>query len=231
MSLRARISVLWHDPVGSNLIAGVIITGVGSLGAWWLNSSRMSLLMGHPVVSFTITLFALALVVLLWHGLRHTYKTLVFLSAGGTCRDPIAKAITLKLLEARKPKPRIEVRAAGLGPISKQGASYAARYVIREMYDEDLLKDHRPELLTLELVKQADLILAMDKALLLTPDKILPKEKTFLLKEFFGLHGDVVDPFPDGKDPVTLQRYRECANEIRTILTENIDNILKVLRV
>jgi protein-tyrosine-phosphatase len=99
------------------------------------------------------------------------------------------------------------------------------------MYGEDLLKGHRPELLTPGLMEQADLILAMDKSLLLTPGKILPHTKAFVLKEFFGLQGDVVDPWPDGKDPATLQRYRACAQELRRLLTENIDRIVEVLKV
>jgi protein-tyrosine-phosphatase len=160
---------------------------------------------------------------------RHTPKIVVFLSAGGTCRDPMAKAITTKLLEQMKPRPRIEIHAAGLGPSTAEETSYAARYVIREMYGEDLLKDHRPTLLTPDLVARADLILAMDRSLLLTPGKNLPKNKAYVLKEFFGLQGDVVDPWPDGKDPVTLQRYRACAEELKALLTEHIDRIVNVL--
>jgi protein-tyrosine-phosphatase len=160
---------------------------------------------------------------------RHTPKIVVFLSAGGTCRDPMAKAITTKLLEQVKPRPRIEIHAAGLGPSTAEEASYAARYVIREMYGEDLLKDHRPTLLTPALVARADLILAMDRSLLLTPGKNLPMNKAYVLKEFFGLQGDVADPWPDGKDPVTLQRYRACAEELKALLTKHIDRIVNVL--
>ena len=103
--------------------------------------------------------------------------------------------------------------------------------VIREMYGEDLLKDHRPEILTADLVAQADLVLAMDRSLLLTPGKTLPANKAFVLKEFLGLHGDVVDPWPDGKDDATLERYRACAGELRTLLTEHLDRIVDALKV
>ena len=90
--------------------------------------------------------------------------------------------------------PRIEVLAAGAGPISSGEASYAARHVIREMYVEDLLKEHRPQPLKPDLVAQADLILVMGRSLLLTPGKTHPPNKAFVLKEFCGLQGDVVDP-------------------------------------
>jgi protein-tyrosine-phosphatase len=143
----------------------------------------------------------------------------------------MAKAIFLQLIEGIKPRPSIDVRAAGLGPVSGIESSYAARYVIREMYGKDLLKEHRPELLDSDLVAQADLILVMDKSLLLTPGKTLPPGKTFLLKEFLGLQGEILDPWPDGKDAATLQRYRICGEELRTILSAHIDRILKVLEV
>jgi len=97
------------------------------------------------------------------------------------------------------------------------------------MFNEDLLLKHKPELLTSDLIKQADLILAMDKSLLLTPGKVLPSNKTFVLKEFFGTTGDVVDPWPDGKDVATLDRYRKCANELRGILSDNLDHLINVL--
>ena len=173
----------------------------------------------------------LTIILLLWYRFRPVAKILVFLSAGGTCRDPMAKVITTRLLESKMPKARIEVRAAGLGPLSATEASFAARYVMNEMYGEDLLKNHRPELLTPELVEKAALILVMERALLLTPGKTLPSNKTFVLKEFFGQNGDIVDPWPDGKDPVTIQRYRQCAEELRCILTERIDQIVDALKV
>jgi protein-tyrosine-phosphatase len=97
------------------------------------------------------------------------------------------------------------------------------------MYNEDLLAQHKPELLTRETLEQADLILVMDKRLLTTRGKTLPKEKTFLLKEFFGLKGDIRDPWPDGKDEKTLLRYSKRAKEIRGVIGKNIDRLINVL--
>jgi protein-tyrosine-phosphatase len=158
---------------------------------------------------------------------RRRPKTLVFLSKGGTCRDPIAKAIANKLLETRKLKHPISVRAFAVGPISGSAASNAARYAIKEIYGEDLLANHRPELLTAELVSEADLILAMEGSLI--NEKTMPLAKTHSLKEFFGLDRDVADPWPDGMDAVTLERYRKCVNELRQILTQNFDRLVQVL--
>jgi protein-tyrosine-phosphatase len=231
MKIRTRLLAFWKDPVGSNVIAAVIIAIVGYLYVRFATGGSLSPFLAHPIAKVGIPGIALAVAVLLWHRFRRSDKTLVFVSAGGTCRDPIAKVITTRLLESKAPRPRIKVRAAGLGPLCAVEASYGARYVIREMYGQDLLRDHRPELLTPQLVEHADLILVMDRSLLLTPGKTLPQTKAFLLKEFLGLHGDVVDPWPDGKDSATLQRYRNCAEELRTLLTAHIDRIVDALKV
>jgi protein-tyrosine-phosphatase len=140
----------------------------------------------------------------------------------------MAKVIAEQLLKTND-QSRIKICAAGIGPLAGTEASYAARYVIREMFDRDLLSDHRPVLLTKELCKRADLILVMDRFLMTTPGKTLPPDKTYLLKEFLGSTGDVVDPWPDGRDERTINRYRKCAEELRSLLTVGMDRILKGL--
>jgi protein-tyrosine-phosphatase len=229
MRLRTRLAALWKDPVGSNVIAGLIIAAAGYLFVWLTNTGSSPFLV-HPLAKLGIPAVILVVTLLLWQRFRPTRRTLIFLSAGGTCRDPMAKAIMTKLLAASTRSPRINVLAAGVGPISAGEASYAARYVIREMYGEDLLKEHRPQQLTPDLVAHADLILVMDKSLLLTPGKTLPPNKAFVPKEFFGLRGDVADPWPDGKDAATLDRYRACAEELRTLLTQHFDRIVDVFK-
>lgn len=231
MRLRTRALTVWKDPVGSNIIAGAIVAGAGYVFVWLMARASPQSFFARPIAKIVLPVLALILLLLLWHHFRRKRKTLVFLSSGGTCRDPMAKAIFMQLIADMKPRPNIDVRAAGLGPVSGTEASYAARYVVREMYGKDLLKEHQPELLSSDLVAQADLILVMDKSLLLTPGKTLPPAKTFLLKEFLGLQGEVIDPWPDGKDTGTLERYRICGEELRTILSAHIDRILKVLEV
>ena len=219
---------VWKDPVGSNVIAGAIVAGAGYL--YYVAVDASSLLV-HPVAKFGVPAMFLVAFVLLWQRYKRKNKILVFLSSGGTCRDPMAKAIMIQLLVNRNPRTNIEVHAAGLGPLSGTEVSYAARYIIREMFGKDLLKDHRPELLTAELATRADLILVMDERLLLTKGKTLPQAKTFLLKDFLGSSGDVVDPWPDGKDASTLQRYRECAEELKALITDHVDCIINVLAI
>jgi protein-tyrosine-phosphatase len=230
MRIAAALRRLWADPVWSKVIAAGIVAVLSLL--FMAVSTRIASVpfprRAAIIASIVLVSSAVLYAFVLMYSRRGT-KTLVFLSAGGTCRDPMAKAIAMKLLETRNLRNRLQIRAAGLGPVSKPEVSYAARYVIKEMYNEDLLAGQKPELLTPSLVKQADLILAMDRAILLTPGKNLPADKTFLLKEFFGSNGDICDPWPDGKDVATLNRYRACAKELKEILTNNLDHLVKVL--
>ena len=144
-------------------------------------------------------------------------KLILFVSQGGTCRDPMATVITNEILKQRMPGHKnIKVMGCGLAPAIKQEASYAARHVIYEIYGRDLLKNYKPNPVTQNLVRSADLILVMDNDQL--ANKIFPESKTFLLKEFFGLEGVVADPFPDGRDEKTFSKYRACAEELKSIL-------------
>jgi len=158
-------------------------------------------------------------------------KILIYLSSGGTCRDPMAKAITLKELENKELDFRLRVEGMGLGPLSSNDVSFAAKSAIRTLYNEDLLQAYKPEQVSKELLDKADLILVMDHGLMehkLLQD-ILPRGKTYVFKEFFGLRGDIEDPYPDGKDQETLTKYLKCASEIRSIIKTGLDRLLGAL--
>ncbi len=220
-----------EGPVGSNVIAGAIISAVGYGYLKLTAGAADTSLLANPLIRVGVPGFTIVILLILFNYIRSRRKTVVFLSAGGTCRDPMAKAIFEELLSAIKPRLPVDIRAAGLGPLSDKQASYGARYTIREMFGRDLLADHIPELLTPDLAAKADLILTMDRSLLLSTGKTLPQNKTFLLKEFLGSQGDIVDPWPDGKDAVTLERYHNCAEEIQGLLTQNTERITKALEV
>jgi protein-tyrosine-phosphatase len=231
VNLRDRIRSIWDDAVLSKVIAAGVIAGLGFLLT--LLRPLLPSVTALSGIAAWVTLavgLTVTFLLLLWAWSIRRRKTLVFLSAGGTCRDPVAKAIASQLFQTRKLKHPIDIRAVGLGPVEESKASYAARYVIKEMYGEDLLMDHKPEMLTKKLAQRADLILVMDRSLLTTPGKTLPSEKTYLLKEFFGGNGDVTDPYPDGMNPETLARYRNCAEELRKLLTENIETLASKLQ-
>jgi|SRR5215831_600386 len=158
-------------------------------------------------------------------------KVLVYVSAGGTCRDPMAKAITDQLLAGRRLKYPVDVYAIGLQPAGEKEASYGARHAIRKLYNADLLKDHKPIGFTERLIREATLILVMDKTLFKATENTLPRSKTYVLKEFFDQNGDIADPYREGgeHDPKTEKRYEDCANELQQILSSNIEKLLQRL--
>jgi len=50
--------------------------------------------------------------------------------------------------------------------------------------------------------------------------------------DFGAVHrGLVKDPFPDGKDQVTIERYRACAEELKRLLGDQTDRIVNALDV
>jgi protein-tyrosine phosphatase len=155
-------------------------------------------------------------------------RLLIYLSSGGTCRDPMAKVITEQILKKMSLPFKVKIEAMALGPIEKTTASYGAKNAIKEIYGEDLLTDHRPQVITREVLDKADLVLVMDRSLLKSIKKSTTK-KIYLFKEFFGLSGDVVDPYPDGNDDATLSRYRKCAEEMKTILDGNFNRLIRAL--
>ena len=146
-------------------------------------------------------------------------KIILVVSQGGTCRAPMATLIMGQLIKIKRPEFKgVKFIACGIGPTTEKFASYAARRVVHELFGKDLLKNWHPKQVTQGLINEAELILAMDRGQM--NDKIFPPDRTILFKEFFGLHGDVKDPFPDGRDDKTVSRYRGCANEIKFIVEE-----------
>ena len=80
MKIRTRILALWKDPVGSNIIAGIIIAIAGYLWVRLATGRSASPSMSHPVVMVGVPGLALAVMLLAWHRFRGSNKTLVFVS-------------------------------------------------------------------------------------------------------------------------------------------------------
>ncbi len=156
-------------------------------------------------------------------------RLLVYLSAGGTCRDPMAKVITERVLKDKSLLFKVRIEAMAIGPVSNTSTSYAARNAIKEMYGKDILICHTPKRVTREVLEEADLVLVMSRSLLDTIKDYNP-QNTYVFKEFFGLSGDIADPWPDGKDQSTLSRYRKCAEEMKKIIEENSDRLIQALQ-
>jgi protein-tyrosine-phosphatase len=151
-------------------------------------------------------------------------RVVVFVSTGGTCRDPMAKAITDSLLRRDHPRFKVRTEAAAFHPHGT-GASRAARLAIKQILGEDVLAHHHPRILSPGLIEDADLILVMNDYM----RKGLPSEKTWVLKDFFGSTGDIDDPWPDGEDEQTSMRYLRCGQEILALIEPNMPRLLEFL--
>lgn len=179
----------------------------------------------------------IAVSIFVWRWMARTSRRLInrplliFVSTGGTCRDPMAKVIVEQLFKDA-PRP-IEVEAVGVGDITSDHASKPAQHVIQELYGANLLAKHKPGKFSKELAKRATLILCMTQAHVDTIKKIYPAaySKVHPLKAYFGVAGEVEDPYraPDEMTADALARYRRCAKELHDILLANRDHLLAAL--
>jgi len=136
-------------------------------------------------------------------------KKILFICGGNTCRSPMAKVILEQKLKEIGRFDEFIIDSAAFDYPTYQGASMNAREAIKRLFGEDLLVSHRAKKLTSDLVEQADLILVMGSRM----KEDLPQDRTWTLKEYAGVTGDVADPFGD-----TLNAYLECAKEISSLL-------------
>jgi hypothetical protein len=54
--------------------------------------------------------------------------------------------------------------------------------------------------------------------------------KAFLATEFLGSSGDIKDPYPDDGDEVSLQKYRQCAQLWKGLISPHIARVTEFLK-
>jgi tRNA threonylcarbamoyl adenosine modification protein (Sua5/YciO/YrdC/YwlC family) len=124
-------------------------------------------------------------------------KIVLFVCTGNSCRSVMAKELLKKKLLDRDD---VEVVAAGIGVLPGMSASYETQRLLQQEGID--VSGHRAQQLTSDLVKKADLILAMQKY---HEDSILKrypfaKNRLYLLKEFAKIeNGDLDIHDPMGK--------------------------------
>lgn len=143
-------------------------------------------------------------------------QRILFVCTGNTCRSPMAEAI----LKSKKID-GLEVKSAGIYAAMGSEASAHAKKVLE---DHNIDHNHSSNMLNVESVRWADLILTMTGS---HKNAILQQypyaaSKVFTLKEFTGENYDVdvVDPFGGN-----LAIYQETYQELEKLITKAIEKL------
>ncbi len=147
-------------------------------------------------------------------------KRILFVCTGNTCRSSMAQELFKYLLSIKNIADKYHVCSGGTSVFLKMPASDHAIKVLEELKVD--LKDHQSKPLTIEMIKEADLVLTMTRVHKIFVLEAVPEavSKVYTLKEYAeeGASGaDVADPY--GGD---IETYRNCRDEI-------LDSLKKVL--
>ena len=148
-------------------------------------------------------------------------KTILFICTGNVCRSPMAEGLFRKATAGRG---EFRIFSAGLGAVDGQPPTTHSVTAMKEIGID--ISAQRSRALTVDLVRQADLILGMthghtDTIALLYPPAA---EKTFLLREF----DETLEPYEkDIADPIggPYEIYVECRDQIE----QGIATLLKFM--
>jgi protein-tyrosine-phosphatase len=172
-------------------------------------------------------------------------KLVIVASYGGTDRCAIAKAISDHLLDQNQFPPDYRIASRAAFNISGAAAAKSGIEVVQQRLGKDLLGNHRPRRAGVALLFEADLILATDTQVLSKlressrsypgsdVDKALVRdeihEKTYLLSEFFGRHGDIEDPYPDRQDTESKRKYEKCFDDLYVLISGGLPRLIDFL--
>jgi protein-tyrosine-phosphatase len=145
---------------------------------------------------------------------------ILFVCTGNTCRSALADALARKVVVERG-LPEMEVQSAGTSAWDGAPASDGALLVGLERALD--LSQHRAQTLTRELVRDADLVLAMGPHHLERIEALGGGGKAYLLTEFAS-HGAYARPV---NDPIggELDVYRATADELEQEVRRVFDRI------
>ncbi|KKM10809.1 hypothetical protein SY88_12065 [Clostridiales bacterium PH28_bin88] len=150
-------------------------------------------------------------------------KKILFVCTGNTCRSSMAEAIARDLLQQGGRDREVIILSAGTSAWEGMPASPEAVQVMAEAGLD--LSQHRANVLTEEMVREADLILTMtgrhlDRVVQLCP---AAAEKAFTLTGYAatGEAKDIPDPIG-----CSVEEYRRCAVDLREAIRAALERFL-----
>lgn len=137
-------------------------------------------------------------------------RKIMFVCTGNICRSAMAEAILKDKLKNRKIDEKFVVCSSGIYAYKGDTSTYEALKTMKDEYNIDL-SNHRAVPIRDSKIEEMDLILCMTASHKNSLNYIYPnlENKTFLLKEYVGLEGEVEDPWGG-----TLNTYLKCAKEL-----------------
>lgn len=149
-------------------------------------------------------------------------KTILFVCTGNTCRSVMAKALLDKKLK-EKNRSDVEILSAGMAALVGMPATEAVREILKKEGID--VSGHRCQNVAIDMIKAADIILAMEKVqeeriLGLAPEV---KNRLFLLKEFAKITSenlDIIDPIGRGQEfyEQTFKVIKESIERVSNII-------------